>query len=194
VAATVNAAVSLGAQWSVLVAHPDTPADFVDGIAVEAHFAGPGVLVCDYALHADLQRVVLPAAGAGERRDGLWRHTCFEAFLAVPGLPGYFEFNFSPGGDWAAYRFEGYREGMAPLQLSVPPALHVRGSTARLEMSARVELADIAELVRASHLRLGLAAVLEHAAGGVSYWALHHATGKPDFHHPEGFALDLSPP
>ena len=25
--------------------------------------------------------------------------------------------------------------------------------------------------------------------GGLSYWALAHASGKPDFHHPTGFAL-----
>ncbi len=38
--------------------------------------------------------------------------------------------------------------------------------------------------------REGMAAVLEDAKG-VSYWGLAHAPGKPDFHHPDSFALDL---
>ena len=28
--------------------------------------------------------------------DGLWRHTCFEAFVGIPGAEPYYEFNFSP--------------------------------------------------------------------------------------------------
>ena len=30
--------------------------------------------------------------------------------------------------------------------------------------------------------------------GGISYWALAHPPGKPDFHHPDSFALTLPPP
>ena len=40
-------------------------------------------------------------------------------------------------------------------------------------------------------LRLALAAVVEEDDGRLSYWALQHAPGNPDFHHPEGFALEL---
>ena len=34
-------------------------------------------------------------------------------------------------------------------------------------------------------------AVIEENDGRLSYWALRHAPGKPDFHHPEAFALEL---
>ena len=40
-------------------------------------------------------------------------------------------------------------------------------------------------------LKLGLSAVIEGADGGLSYWALRHPPGKPDFHHPEAFVLEL---
>ena len=40
-------------------------------------------------------------------------------------------------------------------------------------------------------LRLGLSAVVEDAAGKLSYWALRHTPGKPDFHHTDAFALTL---
>ncbi len=42
-------------------------------------------------------------------------------------------------------------------------------------------------------LRLGLSAVLEMKDGSLSYWALAHPPGKPDFHHPDSFALTLPP-
>ena len=49
------------------------------------------------------------------RTDGLWRHTCFEAFIAAAVRPEYWEYNLSPSGAWAAYHFTGYRAGMEPL-------------------------------------------------------------------------------
>jgi hypothetical protein len=38
---------------------------------------------------------------------------------------------------------------------------------------------------------VGLSAVIEAADGALSYWALRHPAGRPDFHHPDCFALDL---
>jgi hypothetical protein len=40
--------------------------------------------------------------------------------------------------------------------------------------------------------RLGLAAITEDTRGGKSYWALAHPSGKPDFHHFDCFAHELS--
>jgi hypothetical protein len=40
--------------------------------------------------------------------------------------------------------------------------------------------------------RLGLSAIIEEASGRRSYWALAHPPGKPDFHHPDSFALRVS--
>ena len=40
-------------------------------------------------------------------------------------------------------------------------------------------------------LQLGLAAVIESADGALSYWALRHPPGEPDFHHRDAFALAL---
>jgi hypothetical protein len=35
--------------------------------------------------------------------------------------------------------------------------------------------------------------VIETLDGSLSYWALRHPPGKPDFHHSESFALELEP-
>jgi hypothetical protein len=43
------------------------------------------------------------------------------------------------------------------------------------------------------YLSLGLAAVIEDLNGALSYWALKHPPGKPDFHHSDNFALQIEP-
>ena len=97
----------------------------------------------------------------------------------------YQEFNFSPSGEWAAYRFAGYRHGMAPLDTLAEPRIRVKRSAGVLELHARISLP------LPSHPLLGLSAVIEQTDGTLSYWALHHAPGKPDFHLRDAFALEL---
>src|SRR5258708_23125930 len=113
------------AHWTVLVAHPDTSHHPVSGIAVEVRLASAATLVCNYSLHGDVGRVRVSGAGAGHRSDGLWQHTCFEAFIAAPGAAEYYEFNFSPTLDWAAHQFTAYRHGLGPAKLPQAPGRHV---------------------------------------------------------------------
>ena len=40
---------------------------------------------------------------------------------------------------------------------------------------------------------MGLSAVIEEKDGTVSWWALAHPEGPPDFHHDACFALELPP-
>ena len=183
-----------GASQAVLVAHPQTPATLPATLTVDARRVSAAVLRCDFVLQADLTRLALPAWRAGERRDELWRHTCFEAFVSAPQGSGYYEFNFSPCGDWAAYQFEDYRRGMTPAALRRAPPVQVHASPGRLTLSATLELGGLAALAGARELRLGLAAILEDAQGALSYWALAHPPGKADFHQRAGFALELHAP
>jgi hypothetical protein len=188
-----------GASQAVLVVHPQTPATLPVTLVAEVRRVSAAVLRCDYVLQADLTLLALPGRRAGERRDELWRHTCFEAFVSAAEESGYYEFNFSPSGDWAAYRFADYRRGMARAPLGHAPAVQVDARPGRLALSATLELGgDVLcgerALERASGLRLALAAVLEDQQGALSYWALAHPPGTPDFHHRAGFTLALHAP
>ncbi|MCC8986069.1 MAG: hypothetical protein LM513_05690, partial [Nitrospira sp.] len=40
-------------------------------------------------------------------------------------------------------------------------------------------------------LHLAVSVVVEQTDGQCSYWALRHPSGRPDFHHPDSFALML---
>lgn len=178
-------------ERALLLAHPYTPGEAVWSIAVEAQLTDGVHLACHYALHGDIARVRIPGPGTGRRSDGLWKHTCFEAFVAVAGAEGYYEFNFSPAFDWAAYRFEDYRTGMSAATLAEAPGLQVRRTARQLDLTATVHLAGLASLRDAEALQVALAAVVEEDDGRLSYWALRHGPGSPDFHDPDSFSFEL---
>lgn len=148
------------------------------------------ILTLVFALEGDLSLLRIPESRLPRRTSGLWMHTCLEVFLMAEGGPGYREFNFSPSGEWAVYDFHGYRDA-AELEIDLAPAIVVCRSGDRLELDAKI-CHDF--LPRGRPLRLGLAAVMEDSAGGLSYWALQHPPGKPDFHHTDAFALQLELP
>ena len=159
----------------------------VTAIEAEAERLEAGVLALRYLVSGDMEGVILPPVAAPVRTDELWRRTCFEAFVGAPHEAAYTEINLSPSGQWAAYRFDGYREGMAPLDPFEPPGIAVRRTDRSLEVSATLHL----DALTKSAWRLGLSAVIEETGGRISYWAAAHPAGRPDFHHRDGFALEL---
>lgn len=177
----------------LLLAHPATPCGVVRHFEVRAVRGADGRLRLGWRLDADLSRLKVPEPGDGRRADGLWRHTCFEAFLAGPGSPSYCELNFAPSGEWAAYVFTDYRTGMTPLATLVAPPACWRRDAQRLELEVELRAADFPAGIGAEALRVALAAVIEEPSGTISYWALRHPEGPPDFHCAAGFALDLAP-
>jgi hypothetical protein len=175
-------------QKCVLTRHSDTPCDAIEGIEVELSYQTSGALRAQFHLRGDVGRVSLPPSRASQREDELWRHTCCEVFVRPTEAVEYFEFNFSPSTAWAAYRFTGYREGMTNAEVSVPQILLNR-TVDTVELIAMFTVPEsIASFVKA---RLGLSCVIEELNGRISYWALAHPQGKPDFHHASGFALEL---
>lgn len=175
-----------------LVRHPDSPASPVELVEVDALRGQNGELTFFFIAFGKTKHVRLPPVGEPQRADELWRHTCFEAFLAPSTGELYYEFNFSPSRAWAAYRFRSYRSGMARLEIS---ALRVQSKALRskLGVTATLRPASLPELMPSESWRLGLSAIIEAEDGSISYWALEHAPGKPDFHNPDCFAAELAP-
>ncbi len=173
-----------------LTPHAYSSAVAVSGIEVDVDFADSGELNLKYCLDAHLGALRIPEARAGDRADGLWRHTCFEAFIQGDDAPAYREFNLSPSGQWQAYAFTRYRDG-GLLQPAPPPSRIRSDEKGRLTLMCRL---PASLLPPGRTLDLGLAAVIEATDGGLSYWALRHPPGEPDFHHGDGFALSLQRP
>jgi hypothetical protein len=183
---------SIAAQHAVLTAHPSTCNNAVRRLGVELRAEESDILVIQYSLDADMSRVRVPIGGAGGRADALWKHTCFEAFATSIDAAGYYEFNFSPSLDWAVYRFSAYREGMAIAEMGRAPTISVRRCESGLELHSAVRVGHLPGLRDAHRLRFALAAVIEDEEGRFSYWGLRHAPGKPDFHHPDGFSMEVA--
>jgi hypothetical protein len=123
---------------------------------------------------------------ADERANDLWRHTCFEAFFRAPGSDAYHELNLSSSTQWAAYQFDNYRHGMRDAVIG-DHWLDIDSDFDSFELSARLRMPSLP-----TPALFALTAVIEEADGAKSYWALKHPPGKPDFHHADGFVLELT--
>jgi hypothetical protein len=180
-------------HWINLSIHPSALSDAVRSLAVLIHRSANAELRMNFRLDGDIPRIRIPSSSIPRIAKELWRHTCFEAFIAVDRQPAYHEFNFAPSGLWAVHAFSAYREGGPLADETMRPHIAVRSTASRLELDAVVQLDSLSAIHPRAGLRIGLSAVIE-ASDGLSYWALHHPGAKPDFHHPDGFALLLEPP
>ncbi len=176
-----------------LQCHPTSRAQSARGIQAQVGWGQGGALALTFSLTGDVVRFRIPTPQPSRRADGLWQHTCFEVFIRHEGEPGYYEFNFAPSGAWAAYAFSRYRDG-APLAQAVDPRIAVRRAEQQLELDALIRLECLPLAPLCARLQLALSAVIEDKQGVLSYWALTHPPGRPDFHHPDAFVLELERP
>jgi hypothetical protein len=197
-----------------LIPHPSTPSAHVRAVRVSVDAIDEARLAICYEVEGAIDELELPAQTRSQRADGLWRTTCFEAFLRAPGAAAYVELNFSPSSEWAVYHFDAYRQGMTPVEMDPQPRIvcRRREDTLTADIDVFLPLAKgvaFAALLtgeksprRFSQLPFGdahrgeiamaLSAVVKDRHGATSYWALAHPPGKPDFHHADGFALRIA--
>ncbi len=144
-----------------------------------------------YHLEIPEEALSTPAPAEPQRADNLWRTTCFELFVRSPGKAAYAEYNFSPTAQWAAYRFDAEREGMAALDMPMPPDIGLDMSDSHFALETTLTLPPE---WRDCALDIAISAIIETVEGAKSYWALAHPADRPDFHHPGSFALRLPAP
>lgn len=177
---------------TALVQHPDVQCNAIESINCFLDWKRSGILTVTYALSGAVDQLRIPPYQSTRRADGLWRSTCFEAFVGAKNDAEYYEFNFSPSGEWAAYEFRDYREG-GPVEVDrFEPAISVRQESRALELCAVMRLDHLPGLQLDVSLSVGLSAVIEDSDERLSYWALKHPPGKPDFHHPDGFVIEIN--
>src|SRR5690348_11838518 len=176
----------------LLTRHSDS--EWFSAANVEVEISRPNVdsLVLVYVLTGKMSDMRIPPLVPTGRGDALWRHTCFEAFFATSTGTEYYEFNFAPSTQWAAYRFSSYRTDMSVAADISGPSIEVQSEPHCLRLKASMELGQLG-LTRTTLWRLGLSALIEDQSGRISYWALAHPPGKPDFHHVAAFAHEFSP-
>ena len=147
------------------------------------------VIAVRYELSGDTAGIAVPESSlVPERRDGLWKETCFELFVAEKGRDEYREFNLSPAGHWNIYHFDGYRKGMREDPAFVALPFHLVKGREKIVLSLEID-ADV--FVRSdSRLELGASAVIVSGTG-TSCWAMVHPGNTPDFHRRDAFTVEL---
>jgi hypothetical protein len=176
-----------------LFSHAATPMPQVDSLDVALTPADDGGLAAIFECRCRAGALRLPEARPAEAADELWRHTCCELFVGVVGDAAYREFNWSPSGQWAMYRFSDYRvRDSSRLNVTLPaPGIRYASGAAGWTLRARLDAAAMPDVAGAP-IELGVAAVLEATDCSLSYWALRHVAARPDFHRRETFVLRLS--
>ena len=146
-----------------------------------------------YIVTGRMSDILMPPVTAAARSEELWRHTCFEAFVRASTTAEYYEFNFAPSTQWAAYRFTTYRTGICVAAEITAIQIETQSTSGSYTLKASLDLDRLSGMPRSILWRLGLSAVIEETSGDKSYWALAHPPGEPDFHHADCFGLEFSP-
>ncbi|MEO1489517.1 MAG: hypothetical protein AAFR88_08810 [Pseudomonadota bacterium] len=139
----------------------------------------PSGCEAEFRLDGRISAIRLPEASPSVRTDNLWKTTCFEIFWQPIGQPGYVEYNLSPSARWASYDFDAFREGMrdAPVDaIAISCTHHESDGAGELVLKASIA-ADLP-----SPAQVALNAIVEHADGGLQFWALAFPPGPPEFH------------
>ncbi len=165
-----------------LLPHPDTPPLEIEGVEGWISFNGADYCI-NYQVFGATPKVSV--SGMPARTDGLWQFTCFELFVKPDEGESYLEFNFVPGGSWAAYSFDRYRMGQTDLSVCAPKVESIESG---IRASGNLGVA------MSNRSSFAISAVIEETDGTKSYWALAHPPGAPDFHHPSCFTISLPPP
>jgi len=174
-----------------MLRHPNNDLTAVDSFVVRFELID-GYLHLQYEVTGELSALNIPTVQAPCAVDGLWQHTCFEAFIAVTGEERYYEFNFSPSSAWAAYAFRSYRNRSA-WTINNAPIIRSTQTKESLLLNVLIATVDL-PLKRADQsFQLGLTAVIETNEGELSYWALQHSDSEPDFHKRKHFILSFNP-
>lgn len=153
-----------------------------------------GTLDVSFVVTGRMDDIVFPVQSVSPtRQDNLWKHTCFEVFLSPAGQNAYWEFNLSPSGDWACYRFSAFRKDMSIEYRVSNIVIEKKQFSDSKKWSAGIPLKMIPGLCGAEHMDCGLTAVIETNDGHKNHWALSHHGSKPDFHLRESFNLCIVP-
>lgn len=119
-----------------------------------------------------------------DRKDELWKKTCFEIFLKNPKTEAYYEFNFSTEKEWNLYRFESYRKPNPPLRSDDFRIQNIKWRNGEFQ-------AQILNQTNWFEMEVALTAVLLDRSGQTHYLSLFHPEQKPNFHHFKSYQFKI---
>ena len=168
----------------------------LDGLGIVAIGSGPLVLtatVYNDATHAGVVLMPLTASGFGCTSIGANSCGTLSALtaLVVSGTTTTSTVTYTPPSSLpgAPYDRRDYEV------ISVAPARPATGNDTvymQLHLDVLIHLGRLSRDHLTAPLLIALSAVVEQSNGSLSYWALKHPPGRPDFHHADGYVLELA--
>jgi len=129
-----------------------------------------------FKLSGDIKHYKFPKTKKEERKDELWRGSCFELFLATEEDEAYYEFNFSPTLAWNSYRLEYYRA--EPKKIDEVELIEFEVKKTQETLFIEIIL-DVQTLQFNSY---NLATILLNKQDKREFWSLKAKGDTPDFH------------
>lgn len=124
------------------------------------------------------------------RSDLLWQKTCFEMFFKATDKDDYFEININEQGEWNIYQFESYRNPQKPYPESNGQLVSFFYDESQQVFACAMHITDFFTFRSPHEISANLCSVLKLKPDNNStYWALKHASEKPDFHNQNSFIL-----
>ncbi|MCX7978867.1 MAG: hypothetical protein N2578_07675 [Bdellovibrionaceae bacterium] len=155
----------------------------------ELTVSGSRFCIC-WQLSGDLSSFVIPKCSSSpfkllepNRKNELWKETCFEFFIRPKGQERYWEFNLSPSGKWNLYSLAKYRDELVPSKDLIDGEVSVDGSNQLYKITASLNAPELAK----SPFMYNLTCVLQCAGQKTLFFAPRHPKTKPDFHDPSCF-------
>lgn len=155
-------------------------------------FREDNILCLNYTLKGEISLIKFSnPATHPQKKESLYETTCFELFLG--NREGkYLEWNFSPSQDWCIFSFESYRKRSQEENEEKSLPIHCKQESDKFELSTSVNFLQAKETLGSSaKLKAGLSAVIEKKNGEKIYFALAHASKKPDFHDAKSFLVEI---
>ncbi|MBS1983176.1 MAG: hypothetical protein JST16_03305 [Bdellovibrionales bacterium] len=156
----------------------------------------PSGLALTYVVAGELSALRIPQANEFGG-DDLWAHTCAELFARLPGQREYWEWNFSPNGQWNFFTFSDYRQRNTLATRGTGGVQSMAWTQANTELRAEIllerapsPLLDWA-LETGAPLEMSATMVLEGTDKKIEYRAAKHAAAKADFHDARSFIICL---
>lgn len=118
-----------------------------------------------------------------QRKDDLWKETCFEVFLQPEFSQDYYELNFSLSSAWNCYHFDEYRNPQPPKQSQFFNVEQLVWQPTLKKLIIDMSMQETKKF------NIGLTTILRSTEGAVGYYALKHVLDKPDFHQKDSFIL-----
>ena len=148
-------------------------------------------ITAEFTLRGDISHIQWPAVQSQPQRGmELWKHTCFELFIADSASHGYWEYNFSPSRQWAVYAFSDYRQPVNAAVTNTPNVDVPRVSDTTFTLGIKF---PVDAVFAKKTLSVGVSAVIEYRDGALRYFALAHGAQRPDFHRRDSFLIKLHP-